>query len=375
MAASTALTTKENKKLSKRALLGLRVAIVLLSPLMLLCMLEGVALVSEKNQAEGLYAWELVASRRIKLIDVTTQDIGYTLMKPNQHYLWRNIPVDINQAGFRDDDAPYQKPSGAFRILNLGDSVAMGWGVRKGDTYGDVLEKTLSTSAAGGGKVDVLNAAVPGWNQENALAYLKAEGLKYDPDLIIVDLTIVNDIYGANALKTQRRPPVIEWLNTNTHFWPFLVVQFRTIQANSQGRRIDVLNPPKDAQSYFPQDPASSTWDHSWKQIEQVFQIAKEKNIKFVLLLFPLEYQTLDPSYSTVAQQVFIDRAKAVGMPVIDLLPAFQKACNEKPGGKCQLEDHYLFADLWMHPSQVGHQITADQVKAWMANQAIVQAR
>lgn len=46
---------------------SLRIAVMLLSPIMLLCMLEGVALVPEKKQADGLYAWELVASRRIKL--------------------------------------------------------------------------------------------------------------------------------------------------------------------------------------------------------------------------------------------------------------------------------------------------------------------
>jgi hypothetical protein len=46
----------------------------------------------------------------------------------------------------------------------------------------------------------------------------------------------------------------------------------------------------------------------------------------------------------------------------LDLLPAFQKACQEKPGGACQLEDRYLFADVWMHPSGFGHAVTATEL-------------
>ena len=33
---------------------------------------------------------------------------------------------------------------------------------------------------------EVINAGVPGWNLENELAYLQAEGLKYEPDLILL---------------------------------------------------------------------------------------------------------------------------------------------------------------------------------------------
>ena len=342
---------------------------------MLFCMLEGVSLFLEKQQADGPYAWELVASRRIKLIDVRTLGSGYTLMKPNEQYRWQGIPVDINQNGFRDDPVQYQKSAGTVRILNLGDSIAMGWGVAKEDTYGDVLERKITGKPAGSGKTEVINAAVPGWNQENALIFLQAEGLKYDPDLIIVDLTIPNDIYGVNALNNPRRHPVVEWFNQNTYTWPNMVVQYRVIQSRSLGNeRIDILTVPEDVNYFFPLDQSSPVWDNSWNSIQRIYEIAKENDIAFVLLLFPLEFQVFDADYPTTAQQVFLERAKAADMPVIDLLPVFQAACREKPGGSCRLEDKYLFADLWMHPSRLGHQLAAQEVIHWIEAQQVLPA-
>jgi phospholipase/lecithinase/hemolysin len=51
----------------------------------------------------------------------------------------------------------------------------------------------------------------------------------------------------------------------------------------------------------------------------------------------------------------------------LDLLPAFRQACVEKPGGACQLEDRYLFADVWMHPSAYGHELTAVELEAFLS--------
>nr|NIP55905.1 hypothetical protein [Phycisphaerae bacterium]NIT61440.1 hypothetical protein [Fodinibius sp.]NIV13193.1 hypothetical protein [Fodinibius sp.]NIY30020.1 hypothetical protein [Fodinibius sp.] len=85
----------------------------------------------------------------------------------------------------------------------------------------------MNETADGDQHLQVINAGVPGWNLANELAYLQAEGLRYEPDLILLDLTLVNDIYGPSALQAQDRPAVIEWLRTNTYFWPFLTVQIR----------------------------------------------------------------------------------------------------------------------------------------------------
>jgi lysophospholipase L1-like esterase len=352
---------------SKRAGIWLNIVLAIISPLLLLGLLEGVAYLWEQKQANGPYAWELVASRRMVWEEHHTAGAGYTLMKPGSHYEWQGIPVEINSHGLRNPETSYDKPPGTFRILNLGDSVVMGWGVREEDTYGRRLESMLNEESTSP-HFEVINAGVPGWNVQNASSYLQAEGLRYQPDLILLGVTLANDIKGGSALLADKQPGPIKWLRSNTYFWPFLTVQLRWLQARAQGRdRIDVLDPPTAPGSYFPTDPAAGQWDKFWNQVMAVKRVAAQKNVPVVLIIFPLEYQAIDEGYPTLPQELLTARARAAGIPVVDPLLAFRQACSEKPGGACRLQDRYLFADVWMHPSAYGHKLIADELGPFLS--------
>jgi GDSL-like Lipase/Acylhydrolase family len=353
--------------MSKRAAIWLNIALAIMGPLLLVGLLEGTAYVWERRQAKGLYAWEMVASRRMVWVKYYEPGAGYTLMKPGGHYEWQSIPVDINSHGLRGPETSYEKPSGTFRILNLGDSVVMGWGVREDDTYGRRLESLLNQEGNSDLHFEVINAGVPGWNLENSFAYLQAEGLKYKPDLILLGLTLANDIKGKSALLADNQPAPIKWLRSNTYFWPFLTVQLRWMEARTHGReRIDVIDPPTDPDKYFPPDPEAEQWKEFWNQVLVIERLAKDNNIPVALVIFPLEFQVIDETYPTLPQELLTAKARAAGISVVDPLPAFRQACFEKPGGACQLEDHYLFADVWMHPSAEGHKLIADVLESFL---------
>ena len=339
--------------------------IAVMSPLLLIGLLEGLAYVWERTQANGPYAWELVASRRMVWERYPTPGAGYTLIKPGSHYEWQGIPVDINSRGLRGPETTYEKPPATFRILNLGDSIVMGWGVRVEDTYGRRLESLLNEGVDGDVNFEVINAGVPGWSLDNALAYLQAEGLKYEPDLVVLDLTIANDINGKSALLAANDSSPFRWLSGHSYFWPFLQSQVAWARARAEGKdRVDTINPPTNPAKYFPLDPQSERWTERWNSILSIKQLAEENNTSFALILFPLEFQVLDESYPTLPQEIFTARAAEADIPVLDLLPAFRRACQEKPGGACRREDRYLFADVWMHPSAYGHEVTAVELEA-----------
>jgi hypothetical protein len=116
-------------------------------------------------------------------------------------------------------------------------------------------------------------------------------------------------------------------------------------------------------EKYFPLDPESERWTRFLSQVSAIYLFAEERDIPVVAIIFPLEFQVLDEQYPTLPQELLIAQAAEAGVPALDLLPAYQEACQKKPGGPCQLEDRYLFADVWMHPSDIGHSLTATELE------------
>ncbi|MGB0579989.1 MAG: SGNH/GDSL hydrolase family protein [Limisphaerales bacterium] len=113
---------------------------------------------------------------------------------------WRNIPhfeastfgypLSINSKGLRDREYPYEKPAGVKRILVLGDSFAWGYGVGDEHIFTEVLEEKL---AGGEQKWDVINAGVSGYGTDQEYLFLKNEGLKYQPDVVLLAFYLRND--------------------------------------------------------------------------------------------------------------------------------------------------------------------------------------
>jgi hypothetical protein len=124
-----------------------------------------------------------------------------------------------NSKGFRDRrEFGYQPPSGVKRILFLGDSFVDGMRTDQERTIGALLERGL---VAEGSQVEVL---ISGHNNPaNAWYYFQEHGFRYHPDLVILGVTLGNDLtwtsYGATLVPEpddggQRRlrlvPPMIQ---------------------------------------------------------------------------------------------------------------------------------------------------------------------
>ncbi len=91
-----------------------------------------------------------------------------------------------NSFGQRDHELPREKPRGEFRMLSIGDSTALGYGVSEREAYAGALEDLLREKT--GRPVEVINAGVPGYTSAQALLYLEHRGLSFDPDAVIVQV-------------------------------------------------------------------------------------------------------------------------------------------------------------------------------------------
>lgn len=323
----------------------------------------------EKNTAQGPLGWTLVASRRLHLERHGSKQQPYYLLKPNEDYLWGGIPVHIDSRGFRTQEFTVPKPANTFRILNIGDSVVFGWEVHQEATYGKQLEQLLNANDPSK-NYEVINAGIPGWNPEDERNFLLGEGLQYQPDLVILDLTIVNDIYGKSLTSTMSKGGLLfPWLRDHTYGWPFLTTQVRFLLSRKYGpEAIPVLNPPKNASAYFPLDENSPVWGHVWSFIADMYQACKKQNVKFMIVAFPTAFQLNSANQPNIPQKVFSKLAAQAGIPFIDLLPIYRGGCMSAPSGACEGYKNLLFADVWMHPNPYGHRLAAQEIFKWLTN-------
>ena len=140
-----------------------------------------------------LVALGLEGTARLFLVDKSTEPLvppnigqfdemlGWS-KKPFAHTIsnrtGQEIEYRINDKGLRDDHTNYKKPKGIFRIVLIGDSRTFGAGVS--------IEKHFSILLEGYFKdVEVINMGVDGFGVDQELLYLRLEGFKYEPDLVL----------------------------------------------------------------------------------------------------------------------------------------------------------------------------------------------
>lgn len=122
--------------------------------------------------------------------------LGWSL-KPLSHGISNRtgyeIEYRINSKGLRDGETSYEKPKCTFRIVLIGDSLTFGFGVP--------IEKHFSTLLEGYFKdVEVINMGVGGFGVDQLLLYLRQEGFRYEPDLV---LAYVAHYAGHRHMRTE----------------------------------------------------------------------------------------------------------------------------------------------------------------------------
>ncbi|MFH1888961.1 MAG: SGNH/GDSL hydrolase family protein [Candidatus Omnitrophota bacterium] len=111
--------------------------------------------------------------------------------------------IRINSLGYRGDDFGPVKPEGTFRIICFGGSSTFGvYEKDNSSTWPALLERRLR-GAGSKKKIEVINAAGPGYTTFESLSRYINEAVNFSPDLIIVYHTI-NDAYLSGKIRADK---------------------------------------------------------------------------------------------------------------------------------------------------------------------------
>ena len=119
---------------------------------------------------------------------INATDFGIRGNMANLNY-WHHTPdydvsIRTNSKGIRaNEEIPYKKPENIKRIVVLGDSFAMGYGVNLEDTFLSQMKRDLKSA---GYETQIVNLSVSGHGNAEELIVLQNEGLKFDPDIVLL---------------------------------------------------------------------------------------------------------------------------------------------------------------------------------------------
>lgn len=310
---------------------------------------------------------------------------GITLHLPNLtlHSLRFGHLIETNSAGMRDREHGFDKPLGVYRILVLGDSFMEANQVKLEDAFVSVLEKSLSNKT--GRVIEVVNASVSGWGTDDELTYLMREGVKYRPDLVLVAMTLHNDVsdnlveeyHEFNNGRIEQRPVIMvpwsshlsvsvkEWMASHSHLYQVILRGIRVNVVSKQGRSLQ--SHVAGLLRRVPESHIQVGWEMTRELLQKMRQTADTINARMVIMLLPLSVQVYEetlPDFlaSNSLKEVDIDLFKpqkvmqAIGVdirvPIVDLHPVFHET---KATCRCA-----LFVPNDGHWNKLGHQIAGE---------------
>jgi hypothetical protein len=318
--------------------------------------------------ALGLAGLELLARRvdphyldRVGGPTVYSERYGWEPRAGFQELL-HGVFTTVNARGYRGPEHPYEKPP-RTRILMLGDSIAFGPRVADGETFSALLESRS-------GSFDVVNLAVEGYGTDQELLRLEHEGLRYHPDVVILNFCMTNDVLN-NASPTgtdeQVQKPYFTWEADGLRLhdehlrlsWLQRIEQWLADRSHLYRRAVALL--PARAERTPAAEAAEGrrlgrqATELTFRLIRRIDEVTKRSGARLLVLLHPDE-----PAYRRGSRllQEFCWTSLLEGIPVVDLGERYRAE---------GLTFDQVAADYQGHLTPLGHHFAADEIEALLA--------
>lgn len=248
----------------------------------------------------------------------------------------------LNARGWRDRDHAFANPSGAFRVLVLGDSNTFGMIVPLHALYTRVLERRLQEA---GYDAEVISLGYGGWGTDQELEALRLEGKSYRPRVVILHYA-TNDNADNLVPPEQGLKPFFYTLapngtaarNDNPHFWQ------RGLAAQVKKRLRDVV-------------PRSEILKHLYllRQRLAAAGAAGSRHRYGSLVMTPPQLLQMKVAFGVSAEDLlgsFLRDRLGQDLDRDDLLSAIRRSPHaSQEEGIVRLAEYRWFHDYW-HPEQ-----------------------
>lgn len=268
-------------------------------------------------------------------------EVWYEL-KPNQNTIFRGVPFRTNSQGLADDEYPLEKPPNTIRVAVIGSSWTMPSAGDFKDAYHSVLEQQFN-KAGGSKRYEFINFGVEFYGFQEMVATVRYKALRYDPDLILVEISAFT--------------PFIRWLPHDTEFVPrpHRDKTFDSILMEAVALKLGIASQKFDESTYYRGPLIDWDWDTYFGNIERALDelagISKASGIPIAVALLRGNVRKDDILGSRLA----ISAAER-GMAAADVnLDTFLQP-GESPM-------KFMVSRVEPHPNTYAHKLIADELR------------
>jgi lysophospholipase L1-like esterase len=306
-------------------------SIALLALSIMVALLLSEAILRVKNSSMTNYdieMWRYARELKVKSPDPT---LDFVHLK-NKTAILQNVEVRLNEWGLRGDPVPAGSPN-ERRILFLGASTTMGWGVREEDTVERRLERML---AAAGQPAEILNAGVGNYNAERYVSRFLKQLTGLNPTDIVVQY-FMRDAEnlppgGGNILLRNSQLAVTLW-----------IAYHRLFDSSGEANLVE-----RYRKIYEPDQPGFIVMQ---RELKKLADYARERKIRLYFMMTPDVHDLVDYKF-TFVHDIMRKIATDDGYVYVDLLPAMTGLRPEQtwamPGDP--------------HPNASAHKMMADAI-------------
>jgi lysophospholipase L1-like esterase len=315
-------------------------SIPLLGITLVLCLLAAEALLRVKNRAMTNYdieMWRYANDLKQKSGDPQI-DFDH---RRSQSALLQNTEIRLNSFGLRGPEVAARQPD-ERRILFLGGSITLGWGVAEKDTLEARLERMLNDS---GNPAQVLNGGVGNYNAERYVSRFFKELTPLKPTDIVVHyfLRDAEELPpgGGNILLRHSELAVTLW-----------IAYHRLFGKHGEGTLVEHYR-----RVYDPSTPGFAVMQ---SKLRAIADYARQNDIRIYLAMVPEVHNLVDYKFGFV-HDIMRQIATDDGYAYVDLLPAMLGHPPEQmwamPGDP--------------HPNALGHELMAHAIFPLLTHKSV----
>lgn len=280
------------------------------------------------------------------------QPLPYTQLPfhhfPDKEGRYYGVNIKTNSFGLRDYEYNIEKPEGKKRIIFLGDSFTLGWGVPLETLFSKQIERMLNKR---GNNYEVINMGAGNYNSTMETELFKLKGLGLNPDLVIL-MYFINDVE-----PVPRKISTPEYIvKKHSYFFAFLFDRYVKLRL-----RFDRdFEWSKYYSSLYSVENLKSLASNK-ESIKELIRLCKKNNIKLLIVNIP-ELRVLREYPFSFATEYIKGLAEETNVPFLDLLPSF--AGHEPESLWTNLEDP--------HANAKANSITAQVIYKKILNEGLI---